>query len=108
VSSEDLVHLYVVTKFNYREQQDYISPAGGKRYSSPNTPPSRPDVPRDTLLVLLPVPVEALEAREHEDIVVRLLVELTAPIPRRGEPPVDAGPAVVPCSECERKEMIGI
>jgi len=47
-------------------------------------------------LVGFPVPVEALEAREHEHVVVGLLVQLGAPVPRRCEAPVDARPAVVP------------
>ena len=39
-------------------------------------------------------PVEALEPRELEHRVVRLLLDLRAPVPRRGEPPVDARPGV--------------
>lgn len=46
--------------------------------------------------ILLPVSVEALEAREHEDIVVRLLVQLRAPIPRRSKSTVNTRAAIVP------------
>jgi hypothetical protein len=36
-----------------------------------------------------------LETREHEDVIVRLLVQLRAPIPSRGQSPIDTGPAII-------------
>ena len=44
---------------------------------------------------LAPVfPVEPGEARHLEEVVEALLLDLAAPVPRRGEPAVDAGPGV--------------
>ena len=47
------------------------------------------------VLVFLPVAVEPLEPREHEHVVVGLLVQFAAPVPRRGQSAINTRPAVV-------------